>query len=137
MKSAQKQQSAEGRAKAVEQARMLAEKASDPVIIARMPTGDRESLLAALDAVRAKRDQSAVMLLGVDSGAGKVTIVAGVPQALIGKGLKAGEWVKAASEACGGKGGGRPDSAQGGGTQPERVDDAIRAASDYAASRMG
>jgi len=137
MKSAQKQQSAEGRAKAVEQARMLADKATDPVIIARMPTGDRESLLAALDAVRAKRDQSAVMLLGVDSAAGKVTIVAGVPQALIGKGLKAGEWVKAASEACGGKGGGRPDSAQGGGTQPERVDDAIRAASDYAASRMG
>ncbi|MBL0920836.1 MAG: alanine--tRNA ligase [Phycisphaerales bacterium] len=136
MKSAQKQQAAEGRARAVELARTLADRTTDPVIIARMPAGDRDSLLAALDAVRAKRDQSAVMLLGVDVESKKVTIVAGVPQSLVGRGLKAGEWVKAASEACGGKGGGRPDSAQGGGTQPERVDEAVRAATDYAASKM-
>ncbi len=136
-KSAQKEHAAAGRAKAVEAARSIAERTSDPVIIAKMPAGDRDSLLAAMDAIRAKRAESAVLLLGVDHGAGKVVIVAGVPQGLIAKGLKAGDWVRAASEACGGKGGGRPDSAQGGGTQPERVDEAVKAAASFAGTKLG
>jgi alanyl-tRNA synthetase len=64
-----------------------------------------------------------------------VTIVAGVPEALIAKGLKAGDWVREASQAVGGKGGGRPDTAQGGGTDASKLPDAVRVAREFAAGK--
>ena len=56
------------------------------------------------------------MLFDVDPDAGKVSIAAAVPDAHIARGLKAGDWVREAAMAVGGKGGGKPDNAQGGGT---------------------
>lgn len=44
---------------------------------------------------------------------GKLLVFAVVPESLIGKGLKADEWVRTTLEACGGKGGGKPGNAQG------------------------
>ena len=109
------------RGAAVDAARHIAEASSGPVIVATIPGdaagADRQAMLGALDAVRAKHPASAVMLLGADREGGKVAIVAGVPKELVAKGLKAGDWVRAAAEACGGKGGGRPDTAQGGGAR--------------------
>jgi alanyl-tRNA synthetase len=78
-----------------------------------------------------------VLLLSADAQEGKVVIVAKVPKSLIAEGLKAGDWVKAAAQACGGGGGGRPDSAQAGGKDPARVEDAAEAARAHAtASRV-
>jgi alanyl-tRNA synthetase len=56
-----------------------------------------------------------------------------VPQSLIAKGLKAGDWVKAAAQACGGSGGGKPDMAQAGGKDASKVGEAIDAAKALAA----
>ncbi|MFM9181524.1 MAG: DHHA1 domain-containing protein [Phycisphaerales bacterium] len=59
-----------------------------------------------------------------------------MPKELQAKGLKAGDWVRAAAEACGGKGGGRPDFAQAGGKDPSRAPDALRIARAFAAGRV-
>ncbi|MBN8646166.1 MAG: hypothetical protein J0L61_13105 [Planctomycetes bacterium] len=98
---------------------------------------DREALLAGLDAVRAKRPDSAIMLISADDAEKKVTIVASVPPPLVAKGLKAGDWVREASAVVGGKGGGRPDAAQGGGTDTTKADEARRVATAFAGSKAG
>ncbi len=118
------------RGASVDEARAIAESASGDAIVAQIEAacGDRDALLAAMDTIRSKRESAAVMLMSVDDEAGKVVIVANVPKDLVGAGLKAGDWVREAAGACGGKGGGRPDSAQGGGTQPENIPAALDAA---------
>ena len=140
VKGAQKKASAGLRETAVEAARLIADKApeADRVIIARLPEGcgsDRAAMLGALDTIRAKRSHAAVLLIA-STDDGKVTVVAGSPEALIAKGLKAGDWVRVASEACGGKGGGKPDTAQGGGTDPAKIPLAIDTAAAFAASKV-
>ncbi len=69
---------------------------------------------------------SGVVLLATEQE-GKVTIIAAVSKDLTGK-VRAGDLVKRASEVVGGKGGGRPDFAQGGGLDASKMDEAIKAA---------
>ena len=66
---------------------------------------------------------SAAILLGGESH-GKVVLVAGVTKDLTGQ-LKAGDWIRTTAQAVGGKGGGRPDMAQGGGTDVAALDQAL------------
>ncbi len=136
IKAARKQSAAAGKDAAVDAARRIAERAEGSIIIARLPGAgaDRGALLSAMDSIRKKRGDAAVMLIGVDEAEGKIAIVANVPEEFVKAGLKAGDWVRAASAACGGKGGGRPDSAQGGGTEVEKVSDAIEAAKKVASA---
>ena len=137
IKSARKAAAAAGRDEAVDAARSLAAESSGPVIIGESPAGgDRGALLAAMDVVKAKHPDAAIMLFSVDAEEGKISIAASVAQDLVKSGFKAGDWVRAAAEACGGKGGGRPDSAQGGGTEPAKLPDAISAAEAFAAARV-
>ena len=131
-----KQHRAEARSGVVEAARRIAAGAGGPVIVGTLPGADRDNLLSAMDAIRATHDEAAVMLLGVDDLAGRVTIVARVPDGLIGKGLKAGDWVREPAKICGGRGGGRPDMAHAGGTEPGKVTEAIDAARAFAASKL-
>jgi alanyl-tRNA synthetase len=93
---------------------------------------DRGALLAALKVIRDKNPRAAAMLMGVDKDAGKIAIVAAVPEGLVAKGLKAGDWVREAAAACGGKGGGKPDAAQGGGSDLAKLKDAVAAARAFA-----
>jgi alanyl-tRNA synthetase len=138
VKKAKKQEAAAGRDEAVEAARRVAGEASGEVIVAEIPAGsNREALLAAMDTVCAKHGGAAVMLVSADAAEGKVTIVAKVAESLVKRGLKAGDWVREASAAVGGKGGGRPDSAQGGGTDPSKVVDALGIARTFASSKLG
>jgi alanyl-tRNA synthetase len=135
-KSAQKEAAGAERGRTVAAARDLAERAAGPAIILELPAGaDRDGLLAAMDAVRSRHPASAVMLLAAGTD-GKGTIVANVPPALIEKGLKAGDWVREASAPLGGKGGGRPESAQGGGPDATKIAQAIAAARAYAATKV-
>ena len=60
-----------------------------------------------------------------------------VPDELIKQGLKAGDWVRAAAEACGGSGGGRPDLATAGGKDPDKSDKALEAARKFAEEALG
>jgi len=138
LKQVRKASARAGREQAVEAARALAAAHGAGPIVAEIPAGgDRQALLAAMDAVRAKHEASPVMLLSRDEEADKVLIVASCPEAAIKTGLKAGDWVRIAAEACGGKGGGRPDSAQGGGTEIAKIPAAIRAAEALAGAKVG
>jgi alanyl-tRNA synthetase len=63
-----------------------------------------------------------------DPAAPKVSVMAAVPESLVKRGLNAGEWLREAVTILGGKGGGRPDAAQGAGPDIAKVRDAIAAA---------
>ena len=137
LKGLRKKEAAAGREGAVDAARTLAQSSGGEVIAGLIPAGsDREALLAAMDAVRAKHPAAAILLVSADDAEGKVSIVAQVSEALVKRGLKAGDWVREASAVVGGKGGGRPDSAQGGGTDPARAVDAVEKARTFAASKL-
>ncbi len=114
LKKARKESAAAGRDQAVAAARTIAEAGDFPTVVAEIPAGgDRGALLAAMDVVRAKCPDAAVMLFSVDAPEGKISIAANVPKALIDAGFKAGDWVKSAAQACGGKGGGRAHGVHG------------------------
>jgi alanyl-tRNA synthetase len=121
----------------VGQARTIAESAKGPVIVESLMGADPAALLSALSAVRAKCPDVAILIMSADEVNGKVAIAADVPKAFQDKGLKAGDWVRAAAQACGGAGGGRPDFAQAGGKDPAKLPDALRAAKAYAGARVG
>jgi len=99
VKKAEKAASSVGRDRAVEAARELEPIAGMPAVLAEIEAGgDRDALLAAMDAVRARHEDAAAMLVSVDHDGGKVVIVAKVPESLIGKGFKAGDWVRVAAQ---------------------------------------
>jgi alanyl-tRNA synthetase len=137
-KAAAKQAAGAERARAIAEAQQLCPPEPGPVIVLVVPSaqGDREALLPALDAVRTRHKASAAMLFSVNTEDSRVVIVADVPPELVQKGLKAGDWVREASAVVGGKGGGRPDAAQGGGTEPRKVPDAVEVARKFAVSKV-
>ena len=138
VKAAKKKAAAAGREGAVAAARQIAESAEPGPVVGIVPAGsDRSALLAAMDTVRARRPDDAVMLLSADEAESKVSIVAAAPEAKIKSGLKAGDWVRAVAATCGGKGGGKPDKAQGGGTEPDKIEHAAEMARRFAADALG
>ena len=67
----------------------------------------------------------------------KITFLAVCGKTAVEKGVKAGDLVKLVSGICGGKGGGKPDSAMGGGSDLLKVDDALAAVDDFVSEKMG
>jgi alanyl-tRNA synthetase len=92
------------------------------------------ALREAMDKLKDKL-KSAIVVLGSAEG-GKVTLVAGVTSDLTGK-VKAGELVNFVAQQVGGKGGGRPDLAQAGGTDPARLPAALDSVVDWVRQRAG
>ncbi|MCZ6611217.1 MAG: DHHA1 domain-containing protein, partial [Planctomycetota bacterium] len=127
---------AETRAGAVDQARRIASATAGSIIVEQLSGADHDGLLSAMDVIRARHTAAAAMLVGVDEVESKVSIVARVPQALIERGLKAGDWVREAAKACGGRGGGRADMAQAGAKNPAMVPEAITAAKAFAEQNL-
>jgi alanyl-tRNA synthetase len=80
-------------------------------------------------AVKAREElgSSSVVLLG-SASEGRVTIMVACGQAAIESGIKAGDLARVSSAVLGGGGGGKPDLAQGGGTEVSKLDEAISAA---------
>ncbi|MGE7992480.1 alanine--tRNA ligase, partial [Pseudomonas sp. NPDC089554] len=99
------------------------------VLAARLDGQDGKALLALVDQLKNKLGH-AVILLGSEHE-GKVVLVAGVTKDLSGQ-LKAGDLMKQAAAAVGGKGGGRPDMAQGGGVDVAALDQALALAVPFA-----
>ncbi len=132
VKASEKMLGAAVRDEGVRQARAIAasaQAANDLVVVNTVTVGeDRAALQAAVKAVRDACPRTAVMLLSIDEGTGKVGVCAMVPDWLVQKGLRAGDWVRDACAAMGGKGGGKPDGAQGGGADASRAGDAMKAA---------
>ncbi|UOR12224.1 alanine--tRNA ligase [Halobacillus amylolyticus] len=73
---------------------------------------------------------SGIILLATPNGE-KVQLIAGVSQDLIEKGYHAGQLIKQAASICGGGGGGRPDMAQAGGKDAEKIPEALHFAKEY------
>jgi alanyl-tRNA synthetase len=119
---------------AVEAARALAETVDGTVIVAELPGVDADGLRAAMDVIRKKKPDSALLLGSVEGG--KVSFVAAVPDALIKKGLKAGDWVREVAKAAGGGGGGRPDMAHAGGKDPAKLGEALEVGRKFAAGKV-
>ena len=92
------------------------------VLAARLDGLDGKALLALVDQLKNKLGSAVILLGGVFDE--KVVLVAGVTQDLTGK-LKAGDLMRQAAAAVGGKGGGRPDMAQGGGVDADKLDEAL------------
>ncbi|MCU1613251.1 MAG: alanine--tRNA ligase [Frankiales bacterium] len=85
---------------------------------------------------RLPADRPAVVLLASEAG-GKVALVAVVNQAAVERGVSAGDLIKVAAPAVGGRGGGKPDVAQGGGTDPAGIPAALKAGEQAVAAVAG
>ena len=140
LKNAGKAAAAENAKKAQALAAGIAESAAgspEEVIIASLELGsDRKALEAALKTITSACPNKAVMLMSLDEGAGRVALMAVVPAGQIGKGLKAGDWIREVAGIMGGKGGGRPDNAQGSGSDISKLKEATVHARTFAFGKI-
>jgi alanyl-tRNA synthetase len=86
-----------------------------------------------VDDLKNKLHTGVIVLAGVNDG--KVQLIVGVTQDCIKK-VSAGELANFVAQQVGGKGGGRPDLAQAGGTQPEGLDKALASVADWVNERL-
>jgi len=123
----------------------LASNRGDELTSQAQSIGPAKVLAAAVDGVDAAAmrdllDQlknkfgSAVVVLG-SASEGKVSLIAGVTADLTAK-VKAGELVNMVAQQVGGKGGGRPDMAQAGGTDPSKLDAALKSVPDWVRGKI-
>lgn len=103
------------------------------VLAAQIDGVDRKTLLSTMDQLRSKLGDSVILLASVEDGA--ISLVAGVSKSLTDK-LKAGDLMRYAAERLGGKGGGRPDSAQGGGTDVAALPEVLASIADWVSSAI-
>ena len=82
------------------------------------------------------KDPGVVAVIASTSGE-KVTFLAVCGKEAVARGVKAGELIRAVCAVCGGKGGGKPDSAMGGGNDPLKVDDALATVDDFVSGKLG
>ena len=103
-------------------------------------TGTRQNMdanaLRAMGDFMRDKDPGVVAVLASINGE-KVSFLAVCGKEAVAKGIKAGDLVKSVSAVCGGKGGGKPDSAMGGGTDLLKVDDALATVDDFVAAKLG
>ena len=102
------------------------------VLTQRLDGMDPKALREYADKLRDKL-QSGVVALGVPVGAAKVTLLVALTPDLVGR-LHAGKMVGSMAQIVDGRGGGKPDLAQAGGQNPERLDEALRAVEELVAS---
>nr|AMK59343.1 aspartate kinase [uncultured bacterium UPO53] len=103
------------------------------VLAARLDGVDPKSLRDTMDQLRNKLGSSVVVLSAVADG--KVSLVVGVSADLTAK-VKAGELVNFVAQQVGGKGGGRPDMAQAGGTEAAKLPEALQSVQSFVAERI-
>jgi alanyl-tRNA synthetase len=103
------------------------------VLAARLDTADGKTLRDTMDQLKNKLGAAAIVLAGVDGD--KVALVAGVTKAESER-VKAGELLKMVAQQIGGKGGGRPDMAQGGGGDPAAVPAALASVLPWVEQRL-
>ncbi len=103
------------------------------LLVATLEGADAKTLRDTLDKLKDKLKSAAIVLAAV--GEGKVSLIAGVTADLTGK-VKAGELVNFVAQQVGGKGGGRPDMAQAGGTEPAKLGEALKTVKTWIEERL-
>ena len=104
------------------------------VLTATIPEADANKLRQMGDMLRNK-EPNVVGVLATVNGE-KITFLAVCGKEAVAKGIKAGEIIKNVTAICGGKGGGKPDSAMGGGTNVLKLDDALASIDDFVAEKL-
>jgi alanyl-tRNA synthetase len=105
------------------------------VVAAQVDGADAGALRNAVDQLKDKLKSAVIVLASVDAGS-KVTLVAGVTADNTNK-IKAGELVGSVATQVGGKGGGRPDFAQAGGSNPAALAQALASVEGFVRSKLG
>ncbi|MCA9240489.1 MAG: hypothetical protein KDA37_09830, partial [Planctomycetales bacterium] len=105
------------------------------LVIAETPGATPDLMRKLIDSIRQKKQPSAVLLASAQGD--KVTLIAGVTKDLQAKGFSAGKWIGPVAKAVGGGGGGRPDMAQAGGKDPEKLPEAFAVARATAGEMLG
>ncbi len=103
------------------------------VLATQLDGADVKALRETLDQLKAKLKSAVIVLSAVD--AGKVSLIAGVTPDLVGR-VKAGELVNFVAQQVGGKGGGKPDTAQAGGTEPAGLGAALASVRGFVEERV-
>ena len=103
------------------------------VLAVTLEGADLHALRETMDKLRDKLKSAAIVLSSVADG--KVTLIAGVTPDLVGK-VRAGELVNMVAQQVGGKGGGRPDMAQAGGTEPAKLPAALSSVAAWVGARL-
>ncbi len=98
------------------------------VVVTQLPQCEPKSLRDLMDQVKNKLGSGVVLLGGIAQS--KAHLIAGVTKDLTQQ-IQANALIKVAAELVDGKGGGRPDMAQAGGTNPDKLSDALEAAKHY------
>jgi alanyl-tRNA synthetase len=104
------------------------------VIVGRLSAASVEQARDAIDMLK-KKAKSAAVVLGFDDD-GKATLLAGMTKDLIEKGLKAGDIIKNIAPIVDGGGGGRPQMAQAGGKNPQKIDEALTRAAEIITEKL-
>ena len=102
-------------------------------LVAAQIEADAAALREIVTDLTGKSEQAIVLLAAVNDG--KVSLCAGVSKPLTGK-VKAGDLVKFAAEQVGGKGGGRPDLAQAGGTDADKLPEMLASAEEWVKAKL-
>jgi alanyl-tRNA synthetase len=104
------------------------------VLATRLDGADAGTLRSAVDQLKSRLGSAIVVLGSVESDS-KVVLVAGVTQDQTGR-VKAGELISAVAAQVGGKGGGRADFAQAGGSKPQALDEALASVTPWVRARL-
>lgn len=102
------------------------------VLAARIDGADAQVLRETMDALKAKLKTAAIVLASVQGD--KVSLIAGVTADAIAK-VKAGDLVNFVAQQVGGKGGGKPEMAMAGGTEPGQLGQALASVKDWVAGK--
>ena len=105
------------------------------VLTAQRPGLDGNALRQMGDFLRDKEPKVVAVLASTNED--KITFLAVCGKEAVAQGVKAGDLVKSVCAICGGKGGGKPDSAMGGGKDMLKLDDALASVDDFVAVKLG
>ena len=105
------------------------------IIVGRLASTDIERAREAIDMLKKKTKSAAIVLAFEEDG--KATLLAGVSDDLVAKGLKAGDIIKTIAPIVDGGGGGRPQLAQAGGKNPAKIDEALAKATELIRQKLG
>uniref|UniRef100_A0A2M4BC94 Alanine--tRNA ligase n=1 Tax=Anopheles marajoara TaxID=58244 RepID=A0A2M4BC94_9DIPT len=108
-----------------------------PVLVHRLEAfSNTKALDSALKEVRKINPEQSALFVSVDEDAGKIFCLASVPKGAVEKGLKANEWISHVAPLMGGKGGGKPESAQASGGSWQKADEILELARSFASTKL-
>ena len=105
------------------------------VVTAALQDVDGAALRQMGDTLRGKDQTVVAVLAGTKDG--KISFNVSCGAEAVARGIKAGDLIRTVCAVCGGKGGGKPESAMGGGTDPLKVDDALAQVDDFVSEKLG